>query len=287
MRRSSAARVLVLASAVMLVAACAGKSGQRPNAQSPERQSETEYDLARDLFQKGQVREALDHAQKAVSLNEENDKAHYMVAAILLSFCSGPRGLGDPDCRLPQIETSLRAALKANPDFRDATNTLGSVLINENKHKEAIAVLEPLTKDPAYVQSYLAWGNLGWAQLESGQLDPAITSLRNAIASEPRFCVGHYRLGTALERKGDYAGAEQSLSTAITADPACADLQDAWEARGRVRLRLNKVPDARQDYAKCVEISKETETGKRCVREIAKLPAASQLAVNPNDTRKT
>jgi Tfp pilus assembly protein PilF len=266
---------------------CSSKGSQAPNAKSPEAQSDAEYDLARDLFQKGKVREALDHARKAVALSEDNDKAHYMEAAILLSFCSTNRGLDAPDCKLVDVEKALRRALEVNPDFRDAKNTLGSVLVNEHKYKDAIAVLEPLTKDPAYVQSYLAWGNLGWAQLEDGQVDPAITSLKNAIASEPRFCVGHFRLGGALERKGDLAGAEESLSSAVTADPGCAELQDAWEARGRVRTKLNKLPDARQDYAKCVEISKETATGKRCVREIGKLPAASEIAVNPNDARKT
>jgi hypothetical protein len=80
---------------------------------------------------------------------------------------------------------------------------LGTVLINEKKYKDAITVLEPLTKDAAYVNPYFAWGNLGWAQLEDGQIDASITSLKNAVGTEPRFCVGHYRLGLALEKKGD------------------------------------------------------------------------------------
>ncbi|HVJ90542.1 MAG TPA: hypothetical protein VM580_12125, partial [Labilithrix sp.] len=48
-------------------------------------------------------------------------------------------------------------------------------------------------------------------------------------------------------------------------------LQDAWEARARVRVRLGKAGDARSDYERCVEISKETQTGKTCVRELAKM----------------
>jgi Tfp pilus assembly protein PilF len=284
-------------------AACAGTKGQAPNAQSPERQSEAEYDIARDLFQKGNARPALDHVQKAVSLNEENDKAHYLKAAVLLAFCSGPRGFEEPDCNLAEIEKSARAALKYNPDFRDAKNLLGQVLINERKYKEAIATLEPLTKDPAYVHPYFAWGNLGWAQVLDGQLDAGIASLRNAV-TEPRFCVGHYRLGVGLEKKGDASLAEQSFTSAVTADPQCAELQDAWEARARVRLKLGKPGDAKQDYERCVEISKETPTGKSCVRELAKMPTSSTPAanapgapssaaaapareeVNPNETRK-
>jgi tetratricopeptide (TPR) repeat protein len=286
----AAAPVLIAAAiggSVVGAVGCSSKSGQAANAKSPEVQSDTEYDIAKDLFVKGKPREALDHANKAVSLNEDNDKAHYMVGVLLMQFCTSTRGLDAPDCRLPEIEKSARAALKANPDFRDGKNFLGNVLILEKKYKEAIGVLEPLTKDPAYVQSYLAWGNLGWAQTEDGQLDPAVTSLRNAIGTEPRFCVGHYRLGLALEKKNDLPNAEQSLSSAVTADPACDALQDAWEARGRVRAKLGKQNDACQDYKRCEEISKETATGQRCVRERAKLPATCLVAVNPNEMRKT
>jgi type IV pilus assembly protein PilF len=276
---------LVLAFCLAAVA-CAGNKAQ-PGAQSPERQSDAEYDIARDLFQKGNARVALDHVQKAISLNEENDKAHYLKAAILLAFCSGPRLFEAPDCRLAEVETSTRSALKYNPDFRDAKNLLGQVLINEKKFKDAIAILEPLTKDPAYVHPYLAWGNLGWAQVLDGQLDAGIASLKNAV-TEPRFCVGHYRLGVGFEKKGDPGQAEQAFTSAVSVDdPQCSALQDAWEARGRVRVKLGKADGARTDYERCVEISKETQTGKTCVRELAKLApsekAPSSSAGRPNE----
>jgi Tfp pilus assembly protein PilF len=278
------------------VIACATQNPQT-GVHSPERQSDAEYDIARDLFGKGNTREALDHANKAVALNEENAKAHYMRAGILTAFCTGPRGFDAPDCNLGEIEKSARAALKVDPDFRDARNMLGQMLINEKKYKEAIAVLEPLTKDPAYVYPHLAWGNYGWAQVLDGQVDAGIASLRNAV-TEPRFCVGLYHLGVALEKKGDPAMAEQSLTSAVSApDVQCANLQDAYEARGRVRVKLGKMPEARQDYERCVEISKETNTGKVCASELKRMPqmsaspssygggASPEGEVNPNETR--
>jgi len=266
----------VLAAAAL---GCASKAGAQPGPQSPERQSDAEYDLARDLFDKGQPRAALDHALKAVSLNDDNDRAQYFVAVINLSFCSTNRGLEAPDCHLSVVEKHARAALKANPHFRDASNMLGQVLINEKKYAEAIAVLEPLTRDLAYVNPYFAWGNLGWAQVEDGQIDAGIASLKNAIAAEPRFCVGQYRLGMAFEKKGDFALAEQSFTSAVTSpDPNCESLQDAWEARGRARLKLGRAAEARQDFERCRQISTETSTGKSCIRQLATLPAASSEA---------
>lgn len=275
------ASFVLLTLVLTLLAGCAsGKGSQSPNAQSLERQSDAEYDLARDLFQKGNPRAALDHATKAIALNEDNDKAQYFVAVIHLSFCSTNRGLQAPDCKLADVERYARGALKANPDFRDAKNLLGQVLVNQKRCKEAIQILEPLTKDPAYVHPYFAWGNLGEAQICDGQLDAAITSLKNAV-SEPRFCVGHYRLGLAYEKKNDPVAAEASLTSALTADPECENLQDAWAARCRIRKRQGN-QEWKKDCEKCREISAETPTGKICGQTLGPLPASSTPAPAPS-----
>jgi hypothetical protein len=95
--------------------------------------------------------------------------------------------------------------------------------------------------------------------------------LKNSI-TEPRFCVGHYRLGVAYERKGDLSAAEQSLTNAISVDaPECRGLQDAWDARGRVRVRMGKVGDARADFERCRDISTDTLTGQGCAASLARL----------------
>jgi type IV pilus assembly protein PilF len=249
------------------VAGCRGAN----SPVNPERQSEAEYDVARDYFFKGQPRLALDHCRKAVELDDTNSKALYFASAIHLFFCSGKLELHDPDCRLLDAESYVRRALNADPTFREAKNTLGQILILEKRYPEAMAVLEPLTKDPAFESSYLAWGNFGWAQVLAGHTDQGIESLKNSI-TEPRFCVGHYRLGVAYERKGDFTTAEQALTNAVSVDvPECKGLQDAWEARARVRMRLGKLADARADFERCRDISAETQTGKTCLEALARI----------------
>lgn len=236
-----------------------------PVAASPERQAEAEYDLARDAFYRGRLREALDHAQKSNRLDDQNAKALYFTAVIDLAFCSA-EGMEAPDCRLADAERLAREALKVDASFRDARNMLGQILINEKKYAEAIQVLEPLTKDPAYVANYLGWGNYGWAQVLSGDLDHGIASLRNSV-TEPRFCTGHYRLGVAYEKKGDLVSAEKSLTDAVLVPSEdCQRLQDAWFERGQVRMRLGKTADAQGDYARCREIGSKTDTGRECAK---------------------
>jgi Tfp pilus assembly protein PilF len=283
LRRRLAAASLSLAFLTLAsLPACTGKGSQNPNAQSVERQSDSEYDLARDLFEKGNPRAALDHAMKAISLNEDNEKAQYFVAVVHLSFCNTNRGLVTPECHLSEVEKYARAALKAKPDFRDATNLLGQTLVNEKRCKEAITILEPLTKDPAYVHPYFAWGNLGDAQLCDNQVDAAIVSLKNAVA-EPRFCVGHHRLGLAYEKKGDLPNADASFTNAVSADPACEQLQDAWWGRCRIRIRSGNV-EWKKDCEKCRDISAETPTGKLCIQALGTAAPAPAAASAPATT---
>jgi type IV pilus assembly protein PilF len=260
---------LTLASTLAFVFALGGCSAPAATgAQSPERQSDAEYDLARDYFFRGDTRIALDHIQKAVTLNGESSKALYFASTIYLWFCSNDRGLAAPDCRMADAEKYARLAVKADPQFRDAKNLLGQVLILEGKYPEAIGVLTPLVNDPAYSSAFLAWGNLGWAQVLSGSIDSGIASLQNAV-TQPKFCVGHYRLGVAYEKKGDLSHAESSLTNAVQVDnPDCQNLQDAWEARGRVRVRLGKTADARSDFERCKTISADSPTGKKCLQEL-------------------
>jgi len=262
---------LPLAFSSLLGAAVAACGSSTPGVRNPEKASEAEYDLARDYFYKGQPRLALDHCKRAVELNDENAHALYFASTIHLFFCSGKLELQDPDCRLPDAERYVRRALEVQPTFREAKNTLGQILILEKRYPEAMSILEPLTKDPSFESSYLAWGNFGWAEVLAGQVDAGIEALKNSI-TEPRFCVGHYRLGMAYEKKGDLAAADAAFTSAVTVDAdACRNLQDAWRERAEVRMKLTHLADAKADFEKCRDISTDTLAGKACVEALARL----------------
>jgi type IV pilus assembly protein PilF len=262
---------LALLSSVALLGACGSSSSEgskNPNAQSVERQSDAEYDVALDYMSKGQPRIALQHVQKSISLNDTNSRALYLASTIYLSFCASS-GMASPDCRLDRAEDNARRAVKADDGYRDAKNLLGQVLIDEKKYPEAITVLDPLTKDQAYAFPHLAWGNLGWAQVLNGQVDQGISSLKNAV-TQSEFCVGFYRLGVAYEKKSDWAQAEQSFTQAVTVDkPECKRLQDAWEERARTRLHQGRKDDAKADLEQCRDISSSSATGRACAQILA------------------
>ena len=249
---------------VSLLFACSSSSasGTGPGAHDPARMSESEYDIARDLWlRRNQPREALAHALKAVDLDDSNSDAAHLVALLYLDFCSR----GPAECRLSDAEKHARLALKDRADFREAKNTLAVVLIHEKRYVDAIAVLKPLTEDILYQTPENAWGNLGWAYLEQGSFELAIDALKRSVAAQPLFCVGSYRLGLAFEHKQEFTSALDAFTRALETDaPGCNSLQEAFAARARVRMKLGDSDSARADLDRCSTLSGKTEVGKEC-----------------------
>jgi type IV pilus assembly protein PilF len=260
------ANALALVGCAVVLAACSGTSTRGPVA-SAEQRSTAEYDLARDAFQSTRLREALAHVEKALSLNDENADAAYLGAVVLCQFCALDEA--SSDCRFKEAERYARKALAAAPEHRDAKNTLGVILIHEKRYEEAISALKPLANDMLYATPEKAWGNLGWAYLERGNLEEAIDALRRSVAAQPLFCVGSYRLGLAYEKKGDLTLAREALSKALDTDqPACKRLQDAFSARARVLAKQGEKDEARADLKRCRELSGATPVGQRCAVEL-------------------
>jgi len=229
-----------------------------------------EYDLARVSFQAGSLREALGHVQASLKIDETDPEVHYLGAVILLAFCA--KDESSTDCRFGEAEKHSRQALETAPEMRDAKNVLGVILVHEKKYDEAVAVLKPLAEDILYGSPEKAWGNLGWAYLERGNTDDAIVALRRALAAEPRFCVGNYRLGLAFEKKGEFSLAQEAFTKALETDrQECKQLQEGYAARARVAVKTGSSDLVRADLERCRDAAPTTAVGKRCTAELGAL----------------
>jgi Tfp pilus assembly protein PilF len=256
---------------MLILCACSGAqgSGSGSGSPDPERQSLAEYDIARDLWlRRNQPRQALDHALQSVELDPANAEAAHLVGLLYLDFCRR----SPQECRLGEAERFTRQALGTRSDFREAKNTLGVILVHQKRYDDAIQTLRPLTEDILYQTPENAWGNLGWAYLEKGDVDRAIDALRRSIAAQPRFCVGLYRLGLAYERKKDPTAALEAFTRAVdNDDPRCQGLQEAYGGRARVFVQLGRTDDARADLERCVQLDKTSDAGRKCHAFLAKL----------------
>ncbi len=244
-----------------------GSSGL--GADGPDGQSLSEYDVARDLWlNRHRPREALKHGLEAVDIDDSNHEASHLVALIYLDFCAR----SSVDCHLDRAEKFVRIAIDAKPDFREAKNTLGVILVHRKKYDEAITVLKSLAGDILYQTPENAWGNLGWAYLESGRVPQAIDALSRSVAAQPEFCVGNYRLGLAYERKKDFRAAREALTRALETEvPLCRGLQDAYAARARISFRLGDRDAGRRDLDVCLKLGRSSSAGKECRSMLQKL----------------
>lgn len=254
----------LLVAAIPLVSGCYA-SGPTPEQQ---KQSLSEMDVAKDYWlNKRQLRAGLDHALKAVELDDSNADAAHLVGLIYLDFCSTTE-----ECRLEDAEEHVRRALKLKEDYREAQNTLGVILVHRKAYDDAIQVLKPLSEDMLYRTPENAWGNLGWAYLESGHFDEAIDALRRSVAAQPGFCVGNLRLGLAFEKSGRFLESLDAYSTALDTDHAqCRGLQGAVAGRARMLLRLGHEDESRQDLQRCIELDKKSKAGQECRALLEKL----------------
>lgn len=272
----------------LLVPGCLGSAKDAAKAE----RAIAEYDVARDAFHQGRLREALEHIRGALELDESNSDAAYLGAVTLLAFCA--QDDASPDCRYKEAEDYCRQALESDPLMRVAQNTLAVILIHQRRYDEAIALLEPLSKDMLYASPENAWGNLGWAYFNQGRLDEAVVALKQSINVQPLFCVGAFRLGLVFEKKGDLPSAEAALSRALSTDrPECERMQEALEARGRVRRAAGRSTDAQLDFEQCAELAPMSATGRRCsealvpeLRPSPDLKTAPQLKAAPEGVQQ-
>ena len=86
-----AATLLVTTGAAPLTGGCFGPSGPT------DARSVAEYDVARDLFSRGQLREALTKVEESLDLDDGNAEAAYLGSVIMLAFCA--RDAGSSACR--------------------------------------------------------------------------------------------------------------------------------------------------------------------------------------------
>jgi len=229
----------------------------------PDKMSQSETDLASDAWlRQGNTRGALEHVLKAVELNPDNADAHHLAAILYLDFC---RTSTIGECRLSEAEKHARIAVRLRERFLEATNTLAVVLIHQKRFDEAERLLLPITQDILYATPEIAWGNLGWAYLGAGKPEKAIPALRRAVAAQPLFCVGNYRLGVAYHQSGAIESAAEALNRAVqTEAPGCSAMQVAFLERAEVYLALGDETQSRKDLDQCLHLSRSTEVGRKC-----------------------
>jgi tetratricopeptide (TPR) repeat protein len=129
----------------------------------------------------------------------------------------------------------LKQALKLDPDLLPAHRLLGYALLAQGHSAEAVPHLEK-AQDPAA---------LGIAQLESGQLQPAVTNLQAALANHPNDPDLLYYFGRASGLLS-----KQSIDTLLATYP---DSARAHQAMAENYYVLRQMPQAEKEFQQAIE----------------------------------
>ncbi len=182
--------------------------------------------------------------QKALKLEEHeewNAAEYYYRAAIELfpEFAEAHNNLGAVLLYrgdLQNAEASLHKAIELRAGYGFAHNNLGTVYQKQSRFEEALqsyriaTLLSPDSAD--------AWLNLGVMQQQFGHIYEAETSYYCALKLAPNDEQAHNNLGSVLQRQERWAEAEHHHRLAISADPdsgpALKNLGIALQAQGRI-----------------------------------------------------
>ena len=149
-------------------------------------------------FRQGHMDEARKWYAKAVQLDSQSYLAHYYFAAIAMSGGEGPEQ--------DQVESSLRAAIKLNPQFAPAFDRLAVFLAMRHKNLDEARMmgLNAISLEPANIGYRMNMANI-FMTMEKGQ--SAVDVLRTAakVAKTPQEI---QMVNSALMRAQEYVEAQ-------------------------------------------------------------------------------
>lgn len=248
----------VLSSAITVFGGCA--SGSKRKDLSDTDRARLHMEVGRGSLMEGDATLALQNLVQAEKLDNTIPEIHHLKS---LAFYLKR----DMD----SATASARRAVKLAPDYSDAKNTLGKLLIDQGEAKEAEPLLLQAAKDSLYADSYKAHTNLGIIYYRSGKNAAAEKHFKEAYESAPgASCIASYYLGhLALAREA----AQDALKHYDRASQKfCASFAEAHLAVGIAFERTRQFDRARRKFLEVNQAFPNTQIAEKAMERLKALP---------------
>lgn len=172
---------------------------------------------------------------------------------------------------IPTAVVKARKAVELKPDYSDANNTLGKLLIDLGKADEAIEPLTRAAKDPLYRGAFKPLTNLGIIYYRRGSYDRADLYLSRAITDAPAAaCVAYYYRGHIRLRDSRFQDAVSDYDNA--GKKTCAGFADAHLAMGIAYERGKQYDLARKKYLEVENRFPNSKVAEQAMNHLRFLP---------------
>lgn len=162
-------------------------------------------------------------------------------------------------------------AVELKPNYSDANNTLGKLLIDASQYERASSPLLKAARDPLYREAYKAWTNLGILKYRVGELHSARTYLERAILEAPeQACIAYYYRGQIEQGNQKLKEAIEDYSRATKR--FCSNSSDAHYALGLAYEKNREYSLARKTFIEIHKRYPNTKVAEQALDQLKYLP---------------
>jgi len=188
-------------------------------AATDREQSNAYLDEAKSLLGKGDAAAAVIQLKNALQSDPKNVAARYLLGEVYLRVGDGA-----------SAEKELRRARAAGLDEPRVTTDLGQAYLLQGKYQAVLDEIASGDRGPDTEAEILLLR--GQAYLGLGRIDESLAALNKVVTMRPDTAAPRVALARALIAKGDYAGAEKAVDTALAGNPKAVQ---ALTVKGELR----------------------------------------------------